>query len=387
MHDRATLDAGVSDLIGRIYDCAILPSLWDETLDELRKLLGCANAILYVTDPRTNDMRLEKLAGVDPYWAGRLGRHETDLAELHAAVPDYRTRPLDRPFVCRRDAPADAWFANRYYREWAEPQGIVDAIDTILMRTDDRMASCALCRHERFGLIGDSEIELAGLVAPHLRRAITISDLIDMKALQAEALNTVLDGIAVGIVLVGKAGSIVHANRSAEWMFKRGGPICAVSGRLATTDTSVTARLRHVLANALETEAELGGEGIGMGLPIADGAPATAHILPLARGDLRTQLVPRAVAAVFVATAGVTVPDVFTGVADAFGLTPAETRVLSRLTHGASIDEAAGALGISRPTVKTHIKRILSKTGARRQADLVALVRSLTPPTGPPLGE
>jgi DNA-binding CsgD family transcriptional regulator len=69
-------------------------------------------------------------------------------------------------------------------------------------------------------------------------------------------------------------------------------------------------------------------------------------------------------------------------VAEAFGLTPAETRVLDRLLHGDSIAEAAAAMNVAVTTVKTHRSRLLSKTGTRRQANLISLVHRLVPALG-----
>ena len=56
------------------------------------------------------------------------------------------------------------------------------------------------------------------------------------------------------------------------------------------------------------------------------------------------------------------------------GLTFAEARVASRLARGADLATIAQDLRVSRETVRTHLKRIYCKTGARRQAALVALV-------------
>lgn len=66
--------------------------------------------------------------------------------------------------------------------------------------------------------------------------------------------------------------------------------------------------------------------------------------------------------------------------ADAFGLTRSESRVAVALAAGMSVGEIASELGISVHTVRSHLKRTLSKTGVRRQSQLVALcVRALSP--------
>jgi DNA-binding CsgD family transcriptional regulator len=57
-------------------------------------------------------------------------------------------------------------------------------------------------------------------------------------------------------------------------------------------------------------------------------------------------------------------------VAAAYGLTPAETRLLESLLAGRNFAETATSLGIALTTAKTHLDRIFQKTGVRRQAEL-----------------
>jgi len=58
----------------------------------------------------------------------------------------------------------------------------------------------------------------------------------------------------------------------------------------------------------------------------------------------------------------------------AFGLTPAEARAAAQVARGATAPEAAQALGLSPETVKTHMKAVLQKTGARGAKDLARLL-------------
>lgn len=57
-----------------------------------------------------------------------------------------------------------------------------------------------------------------------------------------------------------------------------------------------------------------------------------------------------------------------------FDLTPTESRVAAMIVHGRGLFEAAGLMGITRNTARTHMKRIYAKTGARRSADLVRVL-------------
>ena len=57
-----------------------------------------------------------------------------------------------------------------------------------------------------------------------------------------------------------------------------------------------------------------------------------------------------------------------------FNLTPAETALALELTNGLSLEEAAEALGIRRNTARAHLRSIFSKTGVRRQTELVRIM-------------
>ena len=63
---------------------------------------------------------------------------------------------------------------------------------------------------------------------------------------------------------------------------------------------------------------------------------------------------------------------------EAYGLTPAEGRVLAGLLDGRDPGSIAEALGIAVSTVRTHIKRLYEKTGTSRQTELV--VKALNSP-------
>lgn len=71
-------------------------------------------------------------------------------------------------------------------------------------------------------------------------------------------------------------------------------------------------------------------------------------------------------------------------------LTPREQQILTMVAHGMSNLEIKSALVLSEATVKTHVARILMKTGSRDRASVVALAwrtgfihrRSANEPTG-----
>jgi DNA-binding NarL/FixJ family response regulator len=57
-----------------------------------------------------------------------------------------------------------------------------------------------------------------------------------------------------------------------------------------------------------------------------------------------------------------------------YGLTPAEARLAAALAGGATVEEAAGALGVTLGSARTYLKTVFSKLGVSRQTELVRLV-------------
>ena len=63
--------------------------------------------------------------------------------------------------------------------------------------------------------------------------------------------------------------------------------------------------------------------------------------------------------------------------AEAFGLTPAESEVAALLAEGRTVPAVAAATGRQQNSVRSLVRRLFRKQGISRQADLVRLVLSL----------
>ena len=370
----------LSKLIGSIYDCALDPSLWEPTLTAVRDLIETHNAALALVDLRNQRRLIAKNVGIDPYWLQQIEQKYGAEAQALTVQALASQSSLDEPLVSSRDIPRAQLDASPYYQEWAKPQGLVDVLQYVLIHTPARLALFAVGRHERQGLVTERETEIGALLLPHIRRAVTISDVLDVRTIERARLAEALDALRCAVVLTDERGAILHANRSAEHMLRDGGPIQGAGGVLQARAPTSAAELRTAIALAARDEAEIGKTGLAIRLTEPDMPPIFAHVLPLTGSELRTRLQPQAVAAVFIGP----LPDERDGAettAAAFGLTPGETRVLTSLLAGPTLAETAATLGIAAATAKTHLDNIFSKTGLSRQADLMRLGTGLVPPT------
>jgi DNA-binding CsgD family transcriptional regulator len=65
--------------------------------------------------------------------------------------------------------------------------------------------------------------------------------------------------------------------------------------------------------------------------------------------------------------------------AETYGLTSAEIRVLIALLKRRTLPEMAIEFGVTPRTIKAHLQKLFEKTGVKRQADLVGEVLGLIP--------
>jgi DNA-binding CsgD family transcriptional regulator len=373
----------LSELIGSIYDCALDPSRWDQTLADLVDAFDCYILTLTLSDLRCDRILLHKTIGLKPPQVDQqIAKLSKYVPEIHATLGNALASwpSLDEPLVVSRHLTAAYIETSPHFQEFVRPAGIIDMMQFFLMHTQMHLSGLCVTRNGRQGLITEREIELGKLLLPHLRRAVIISNVLDVRTIEGTRMAEALDALRCAVVLTNEHGTVLHANHSAEHMLDKGGPIQSPQGVLQATAPSAAAELRSALALAAGNKAGIGKAGLAIRLTEPDVPPIFAHVLPLMGSDFRTRLQPAAVAAVFIG-APPGAQDGADALAATFGLTPAETKVLASLFAGRTLVETAATLGITRPTAKTHLEHIFLKTGATRQAELMRLWTGLISPT------
>jgi DNA-binding CsgD family transcriptional regulator/PAS domain-containing protein len=372
----------LSDLIGAIYDCAIDPGRWPATMELICRETGFVASTILVADLRSGAQRHVAEWNTSPHFqeliSHKLAPYTAELFKLGLSM----RASIDEPMILSRlGIDRAAYRQSPMYLEWAKPQGYGDTINlTVLDDPPHRIGTLSLAQREIDGDVTDAQIAMMRLLAPHVRRAVTISDLIELKALETLALSETLDGFSVGVVLTNADAKILHANSAAHDMIRRQSPIMARRGRLAAPEARGSSQLSRAIDLAASDETNIGAEGIGIPLRHDGDAHAAAYVLPLVSGKIRPNLMPSARAAVFVTPSGSHVQRGVAAAAQAFGLTEAETKLLSHLADGLTVANTAAELGVSETTARTHLAHIFSKCGVTRQPELIRLVFSLAAP-------
>jgi DNA-binding CsgD family transcriptional regulator len=366
--------AGLSELIGRIYECSLDPRLWDAVLEQIRDVFNARNAQLFSADNFNGRVLIAKSIGIAPEWLERQADHAEETSRW-SLLPAALALPPDEPQVASRHFPESHWTESRYYKEWAKPQKLFESMNLSLVNTVTNFAGLGIGRLETAGLFTDDDIELARLLSPHLRRAITISNILQARTLELQAMNATFDELRFGVVLVDQKSGILRANDLAEAMLRTGGVISGIGGVLQAKTPAATGELKTAIRLAAEDEAAIGNQGIAIRLTPRGEVPVLAHVLPIRHRASQMN----AVAAIFIGGSDSNVSD---SMAVAFDLTPSETRLVDFLLRGDNLIDAAAHLSISLNTAKTHLRHVFAKTGAARQADLTRLAAKLASPAG-----
>ncbi len=191
-----------------------------------------------------------------------------------------------------------------------------------------------------------------------------------------------LDLIDLAILLVDRIGHVFYANRAAREFLGAGHVIRLCHGRLATFNQKASTGLQGAFASLVRNGSSRPRHGVVVPLTDVDGiVRAASWILPLSRRSkdasgsghdgaaavvIRELSRPSAISSEFFARC--------------YGATNAERRLLETLAEGMTVTEAGQALKVSLNTVKSHLKSLFAKTGTNRQAELMRLAITTTPP-------
>lgn len=363
------------DLIGRIYDASLDAALWPSVLEEIGDFVNGVSAAVFWQDAFDRSAIVFHSWGEDPHYT-RL------YLETYAAMnPLFPAASFVEPGVVFTggDLIAPEEFREtRFYREWLAPQGIVDAANVNLHRYATSTAAFSVRRSESQGMIDDEARRRLALLVPHIRRAALIGSQLAGGARAARELESVLDAAASAVFLVDGEGRLGFVNQAGREMLERGDVLAEHDGVLRVRDVEASHLLREAVAGTAPPA--FGRKSVAISLNHA--SPSwVADVLPLSSGArLHHGQAYSARAAVFVRRAEIPVMSGIEVLARRYRLTASEIRVLQAVTGAGSIEVIAAELGLAASTVRSHLKALFAKTGARGR---VALVREVAAHSGP----
>jgi DNA-binding CsgD family transcriptional regulator/PAS domain-containing protein len=372
------------DLVGAIYDCIPDSTLWQDTLARIMHAWEGELATLGVIDSSSGALRLSVTCGKGDLMETLL-RYGPEDVPFYSAVSKMELdvpQTVDSIYAMQGPDTREKWLSSRAASEWAIPNRIDDFLWVPVMRQASRVGSLVVMTDKDRRQISAADLRTFALIAPHVRRAVTIGDLFESERRKGEIFRDVVDCLSHAVLIVSADMQIIFANLAAEALLQEKMAIRSLRGQLSFPYGPANKSVSAAVETGSRDEYALGPSGINVPLALTD-KPMVAHVMPLAQRDPSARVAQHAAAAIFIAASGDTPIPAMDAIAALFGLTAAEKRVAVQIAHGRTRQEIALASGVSDGTVKTQLASIFGKTDTRDQRGLELLMRELTPPVRP----
>ncbi|MFJ3045031.1 helix-turn-helix transcriptional regulator [Herbaspirillum chlorophenolicum] len=196
---------------------------------------------------------------------------------------------------------------------------------------------------------------------------------------QQQADQTLLQYFPYGTVWVDAACRVVSFNNVAADMLAGADGICVKAQRLRMADPGADCMLATAIGQATGAEGRRGQWFAAR--RERDGQPLVVSVIP-AQPDRQTELANSGGPLALVILQDMSRQHLPRSaiLRKMFGLTPAEARLAEALLDNETIESYAQKASVSRNTVRTHMASLFSKTGTRRQAELLRILMMAEPP-------
>jgi DNA-binding CsgD family transcriptional regulator len=367
MSARAADRGRLREVIKDLGDAVIEPAVWPDLMERLCSALQAGGAVLLQTDTRTPDaLRTASMdEGVRFYFDH--GWHNRDLFArgvplLLGGEKVYVTQDIVTPEEMRREP---------FLHEVLYPHGFHWSA-VVGIRAGPGLWGLSIQRTARQGPFEPDDKRLLADLSDHLTETATLSALVGQVALK-NTLNA-LELIRQPAVAIDGFGCVLDANAAAESIF----------------DEDLRVRMRRLVVSDINGRSELEALLLRLRL-VPDNRPAPMDPVVVRKKNKPPTLIRMlplvgAARAPFLGARALLLfsdysrrePPSATLLAHTFGLSPSEARTAALLAEGLSTEKIANQLCLSRETIKSQLKTIFAKTGARRQAELVALFLALS---------
>jgi DNA-binding CsgD family transcriptional regulator len=357
-------------IIDRIYEAALVPGQWNGVLEQLAAFAGCSGGLVVSARDHVPNKTLftdtlsefHHRATSEGWWA-RNTRGQVLLSlpssEFHSDADHF---------------PESAMEQEPLYRDLLWPLGLGYAAATHIQIPNGDSLIFSFERPRDLGPVPKEGVTRLTALRPHIARSALLASRLSFERVQSANQAFAMTGLPSAAITV--QGRVVDSNAPFDQHF---GQNTGAGDRLRLFSPETNRVLDECLA-AMQS----GNEGKplasrSIALPRSEGMEAAVlHLVPVS--GFARDIFSTAAFFVILTPLDATRLAPVELIQGLFDLTTMEARVARALATGSDIGGTAENFGISRETVRAHLKSIFSKTGFSRQTDLataISLVRTI----------
>jgi DNA-binding CsgD family transcriptional regulator len=370
-----TIDERALALIDALYDAALDDTRWPDVLRLWAEVSGSQAATFWVLDS-TGSLRHSEFEYIN-FDDAFIAEYLAHVAPLDPTV-QYLVRHPDAPVVHDGLVIAERDKDRHAYYDWhGRHSDTRFRLVGQVCPAPGQQAGVALHRARSVGRYEAADIERFMLLHGHLRRALTIGSRLSSLGTLQRCTSELLDRNPAAVVLLDERGRVLYANAKASALASA--PNClrmSVDG-VGLVHSGDDARLKRLVSQALSARGSLSRAGGAMRASRIDGErPYAIFVTPVSRAS---QALSAARPAVCVVISDPDQPRTIPveQLRSTLGLTEAQARLVSQLTAGKTLRDAADCLEITYGTARARLAEIFQRTHTRRQSELVGLASTL----------
>jgi DNA-binding CsgD family transcriptional regulator len=371
----------MSATVGRIYDCAVDPALWAPTLTAIRDKMDLAYVhINFFDQSNYQDNPNTRPSVFQSEWPFQWIEMLPQIAPTIPGIEKWMALDIDQSRSQLQFMAEAEFHQTSFFNDWVKPQGLRDYCYTSTAKREKMSGAIGAATYQSRDLISAYERQVFSLLAPHVRRSLMISGMLDDGKLQLQLYRSILDRIGAGVIIVGANARLLYANELADAMLSKGTSLTVRHTKVKTARDLHQKSFDEALSRAAtENDDDLGYFGNGIPLTGTDGSIAVCYVLPLGKSDRRREL-GSGLAAIFVTMHGESIPPALEVLSALSGMTSSESRVALMVADGYSTAEIASALDISINTLRKHLMNVYEKSGVNSQQSLIRFIGGLSLP-------
>lgn len=355
-----TLNDEDSELVDLIYAAMLGEQDWEQFVSQLARASPDGCALMFSYDRRRGEPAVTILQGRDTDTRDQLEQH---YGVLNPYAPYCMVKPLGVGVVGDQMLSRDRLIRTEFFNDYMVKNGLTSTVGIAVDRSDDFTILISTATRQN----DDSEQRRLAAqysrLAPHLRRAAAFYRRNAPSRMATELGASIYDAADVGTILVSSSLRIVSMSGAAERLLS---PYLAFdqAGRVRLPGDGPQTALRSMSAARYDGPQSLTFTFEGLQLTLVKisrggviglfddcGVAILARRNPLIDQQLSVETMRRA-----------------------YGLTPAEVRVLQAVILGHTTAEIARSFTRSRETIRSQIKSIYIKTNTTGRMHLLRLV-------------